>query len=277
MTGSNAGRRQMLLEPTSVVEQMRLARCARLRPVSGGVRRHLTFVIGGFVLLLVAGGKFDMDFVATWAPFILGGAGITLLVAVVSIVLAVMFAVLGALGRLSRHATVYALATLYVSLVRGTPLIVQVIFVYLALPQIVPAAADVPAIELGIFALAFNYGAYMTEIFRAGIQAVPRGQREAAEALGMREGHVMRRVVLPQAVRIVIPAIGNEFISMIKDSALVSLIGVQELLWRAQSVGSENFRTFETLVVAATVYWALTIVFSLFQDRLERRMATGDR
>jgi polar amino acid transport system permease protein len=277
MSQSGAAHAGALLEPASVVEQVRLAH------QRASVRFRLVFVatwlvlIGGFVLALVATGSFSIDFLNTWGPYILGGAGITVVVAAASIVLAVAFAVIGALGRLSQHASVYAAATLYVSLVRGTPLIVQVIFVYLALPEIVPAAAKVDPVELGIFALAFNYGAYMTEIFRAGIQAVPRGQREAAEALAMREGLVMRRVVLPQAIRIVIPAIGNEFISMLKDSALVSLITVQELLWRAQTVGSEYFRTFETLTVAATVYWILTIIFSLFQDRLEKRMAAGDR
>ena len=117
----------------------------------------------------------------------------------------------------------------------------------------------------------------MTEIFRAGIQAVPRGQREAAEALGMPEHLIMRRIVLPQAVRIVIPAIGNDFVAMIKDSALVSVIAVQELLWRAQNVGRQNFRSLEALLIAALVYWVLTIVFSFFQERLERRMARSDR
>ena len=155
--------------------------------------------------------------------------------------------------------------------------LVQVIFVYLALPEILPAVAKVPAIYLGIFALAFNYGAYMTEIFRAGIQAIPRGQIDAAHAIGMTDRLTMRRVVLPQAIRIVTPAIGNEFIAMIKDSALVSLMGVQELLWRAQRVGQSNFRTLETLLLAALVYWVLTLAFSLLQDRLEKRMAESDR
>ena len=117
----------------------------------------------------------------------------------------------------------------------------------------------------------------MTEIFRAGIEAVPRGQREAARALGMPEASVMRRIVLPQAFRIVIPAIGNEFIAMIKDSALVSLIGIQEVLWRSEKLGTRFFRLTETLLIAALVYWILTIVFSFFQERLERRMARGDR
>ena len=161
--------------------------------------------------------------------------------------------------------------------IRGTPLIVQILFIYLALPQVWSGFADVPTIALGIFALAFNYGAYMTETFRAGIQAVPRGQTEAAEALGMPGRTRMRRIILPQAVRIITPAIGNEFISMIKDSALVSIIAVPELLWRAQRVGQSNFRSLETLLLAAGVYWALTIVLSLFQDRLEKRMAESDR
>jgi len=161
-----------------------------------------------------------------------------------------------------------------VSLVRGTPLVVQIFFVYSALPQF---GIVLPAIVAGVFALSFNYGAYMTEVFRAGIQAVPRGQLEAAAALGMTDRHRMRRIVLPQAVRIVIPAIGNEFIAMIKDSALVSFVALQELFWRTRTVGFAEFRSFETLIFAAIVYWGLTIIFSLFQERLERRMAESDR
>jgi polar amino acid transport system permease protein len=226
---------------------------------------------------LVAAGKIDFPFMAEWAPYILGGVTTTLYVAVISISFAIMFAILGALGRLSTHPVLYSISTLYVSLVRGTPLLVQILFIYLALPQIFPFVSDIPKEVLGIFALSFNYGAYMTETFRAGIQAVPRGQTEAAQALGMPARHRMRRVILPQAIRIVTPAIGNEFISMIKDSSLVSVIGVPELLWRAQRVGQSNFRGLETLMVAAAIYWGLTIVLSLVQDRLEKRMAESDR
>ena len=160
------------------------------------------------------------------------------------------------------------------SLVRGTPLLVQILFVYLALPQM---GITLDALLGGILALGFNYGAYMTEIFRAGIQAVPSGQREAAEALGMPERLVFRRIILPQAFRIVIPAVGNDFMAMIKDSALVSVIAVQELLWRAQRAGTSTFHTLQAFLIAAAVYWALTILFSFFQERLERRMARGDR
>ncbi len=231
-------------------------------------------LIGGLIGLLIALDKIDPAFIATWGPFILGGAGLTIVICVGSIILATILAFVGAIGRLSANPIIFAVASLYVSLVRGTPLIVQIIFIYLALPQL---GIVLPALPSGIIALGFNYGAYMTEIFRAGIQAVPSGQREAAEALGMPERLVLRRIVLPQAVRIVIPAIGNEFIAMIKDSALVSVISVTELLWRASSVGNRHFRTLEALLIAAAVYWVLTITFSFFQERLERRLARSDR
>jgi polar amino acid transport system permease protein len=234
-------------------------------------------LVGGFVLALVAAGSFDAAFLAVWAPFILGGVPLTILIAVTSICLALPLAVLGAIGRISVVAPIYGIATLYVSVVRGTPLLVQIIFMVLGLPRLIPAINEVPLIVLGIFALGFNYGAYLTEIFRAGIEAVPQGQREAGAALGMSHRRIMWRIVLPQAFRIVTPAIGNEFIAMIKDSALVSIIGVQELLWRAQRVGNANFRGLETLLLAAAMYWILTSIFSLVQERLEQRMARSDR
>ena len=230
-------------------------------------------IVGGLVLLIGSTGRIDLDFLAKWGPFILGGIPITIAVSVTSIFFATLFALFGALGRLSRAAPIYAAATLYVSLVRGTPLIVQVFFVFSALPEF---GVVLPAFVAGCLALSFNYGAYMTEIFRAGIQAIPRGQVEAAASLGMTERQTMRRIVLPQAIRIVIPAIGNEFIAMIKDSALVSFVALQELFWRARTVGSSHFQSFSTLVLAALIYWVLTIVFSLVQERLEKRMAESD-
>lgn len=231
-------------------------------------------LLTAIALLLLVTDNVDSPWIEEWAGFILGGAGITIVVCLLSITLATALAIIGALGRLSKTPVIYALATFYVSLVRGTPLLVQIFFIYFALPQVGIIIDPIPA---GILALGFNYGAYMTEIFRAGIQAVPRGQREAAEALAMPERLLMRRVVLPQATRIVIPAIGNEFIAMIKDSALVSTIGVQEVLWRAGVAGRPTLHTLQAFIIAALIYWALTIIFSYFQERLERRMARGDR
>ena len=231
-------------------------------------------LIGLLVGALWIAGNIDPAWIAENGGYIVGGIWFTVLVSVASIVLATLLATLGALGRIASHPVPNAVAALYVSIVRGTPLIVQLFFVYFALPQF---GVALPAIPSGIVALGFNYGAYMTEVFRAGIQAVPPGQREAARALGMSERAVMMRIVLPQAFRIVIPAIGNEFIAMIKDSALVSFIGIQELLWRANTVGAREFRRLEALLIAALMYWMLTLLFSFLQERLERRMARGDR
>ncbi len=277
---SQAGQQQAISEefriqnPAVIVGEIRAARSrARLR------FRLIFFatwlvLVGGLALLIGLSGRVHPDFIAEYTPLFLGGIPLTIGVAITSIIFAVGFAILGALGRISRNAPVYSIATLYVSLVRGTPLIVQIFFIYAALPQF---GLVLPAFIAAVFALSFNYGAYMTEIFRAGIQAVPRGQVEAASALGMTEGQIMRRVVLPQAIRIVIPAVGNEFIAMIKDSALVSYVGLHELFYLTRTVGSANFASFETLIFAAVVYWLLTIVFSLFQERLEKRMAESDR
>ncbi|MGH2356842.1 MAG: amino acid ABC transporter permease [Candidatus Limnocylindria bacterium] len=261
--------------PARIVEQVAEARRA------ARTRFRLIFAIVWIALVGALGvgmwiaGRVEWDFILTSGPVIvLQGAGITVLVSAVSIVLATGLAVLGALGRLSANPVINAVASLYVSLIRGTPLLVQIFFIYFALPQV---GVILPSIPAGILALSLNYGAYMTEIFRAGIQAVPRGQREAAQALGMPERLVMRRIVLPQAVRIVIPAIGNDFIAMLKDSALVSTISVHETLFLAQRIGRSAFQPIPALLIAALVYWGLTIVFSYFQDKLEKRMARGDR
>ena len=259
--------------PRQVVERIAQSRARDRRRFRLEFIATWLILVGGLVLAIASTGRVHPDFMIEWAPFIIGGVSITIFVSVLSIIFATMFAVVGALGRLSTVAPVYATATLYVSLVRGTPLIVQLIFWYLALPQF---GIVLPGLVCGIFGLAFNYGAYMTEIFRAGIQAIPRGQIEAAAALGMTDRLTMRRIILPQATRIVIPAIGNEFIAMIKDSALVSYVGIQETFWRASTTGSRSFRTFETLLIAALIYWVLTIGFSLLQERLERRMRESD-
>lgn len=237
------------------------------------VAMWLAIVIGlvAFVALTIS---LDADFINGWAPFILAGVPVTLFISAVSIALATVLATLGALGRLSRNPFINGAASFYVSFFRGTPLILQILFLFLALPQ---AGIVIEPLPTAILALGFNYGAYMTEIFRAGIQAVPNGQVEAAHSLGMSSRTTFIRVVLPQAFRIVTPAIGNDFIAMLKDSALAYTVGVQELLWRAQAAGRPTFQSMQTLLVAALVYWLMTILFSVLQSRLEGRMSVGDR
>lgn len=219
--------------------------------------------------------KLDGEFIARAAPIISEGAVQTLIISVTSIVLASALALLTALARLSRFAPLYAVATFYVSLIRGTPLLLQIFFFFLALPRMGIILSGTMA---GITALSLNYGAYMSETFRAGIQSVGQGQREAALALGMTHGQMMRRIVLPQALRLVIPPIGNDFIAMIKDSSLASTTGfVRELMWLGQNLGRREFRSLEALLIIALWYWGMTIIFSWLQGRLETRLARGDR
>jgi len=219
--------------------------------------------------------RLDLAFIRQQGPFISQGVFLTILLSVLSISLASVLALLGALGRLSKIPPAYALATFYISLIRGTPLLLQIIFFFLALPQM---GIRLTGMAAGVLALGLNYGAYMTEIFRAGIQSVDIGQREAAMAIGMTPSQIMRRVVLPQALRLVIPPTGNEFIAMLKDTSLISVTGfVWELLWRAQKVGRANFRSLEALLVAAAFYWIITIIFSAAQSRIEASLGKGRR
>ncbi|HRJ58134.1 MAG TPA: amino acid ABC transporter permease [Anaerolineales bacterium] len=229
--------------------------------------------IGDFTIVQTI--NIDTEFMLKNITFIAGGLGQTLLISVLSILFAIMMALLAALGRLSKFPPIYALSTFYVSLIRGTPLYLQIFFFFLALPQL---GIVLSGIVSGVLALGLNYGAYMSETFRAGLSSVGKGQREAAMALGMTPGQTMRRIVLPQALRFAIPPMGNDFISMTKDSALVSATGfVHELMWRATKVGRSQFNSLEALIMAAVFYWTLTLILTYFQGKLEARLSKGDR
>lgn len=223
----------------------------------------------------LSGIKLDTTFITDNWDFIAGGILQTIYISILSIALATVLALLAALGRLSTFPPFYAISTFYVSLIRGTPLYLQIFFFFLALPQL---GIVLPGLWAGVLALGLNYGAYMSEIFRAGLSSVGKGQREAAMAIGMTPSQTMRRIVLPQALRFAIPPMGNDFISMTKDSALVSATGfVHELMWRATKVGRAHFRNLEALIIAAVFYWIMTLVLSALQSRLEARMSRGDR
>ena len=255
--------------------------------------------IFGILVVLFWLAQFDTDWMLDNLSFIAYGLYYTIAIALGGIVLAIVLAGLGALGRLSSNSIAYGASGFYVSFFRGTPLIVQMFLIYAALPQItgnlisrsaepggIPAIPDeyrqyfiLSAALAGTIALGLNYGAYMTEIFRAGIQAVAGGQGEAADALGMTHRQKMRKVVLPQAFRVIIPPTGNEFIAMMKDTALVSFLGVTvavaEIFRRSQLAGKADFKNLEAYVVAAALYWALTALFTFFQSRLEKRVSRG--
>ena len=215
---------------------------------------------------------------------ILQGAWVTIYVSMLSILIASVLALIGSIARLSSSSLAQGIAGFYVSVIRGTPLLIQIFIIYQGLPQIgqqisklgLPQLGKLfilDAIPAGILALSLNYGAYMTEIFRAGLQSIGHGQREAAIALGMTPWQVMRRIVLPQAIRIIIPDVGNQFIAMQKDSALVYVMGVWEITYLANKYARRDSKYMEMFLVAAAAYWVLTIISTYFQNKLEKRMA----
>jgi len=235
----------------------------------------LLYLFSGQSFLGIKTIRLDFEFIRENIGFIAAGIPQTLLVSFLSITLATVLALLAALGRLSTVPPLYALSTFYVSLIRGTPLYLQIFFFFLALPQL---GIVLTGLFAGVIALGLNYGAYMSEIFRAGLASVGKGQREAAVALGMTPWQTMKRIVLPQALRFAIPPIGNDFIAMTKDSALVSATGfVHEVMWRATRVGRAQFHNLEALIIAAMFYWLMTIVLTYIQGIIEARLARGDR
>ncbi|HEY5729125.1 MAG TPA: amino acid ABC transporter permease [Anaerolineales bacterium] len=241
----------------------------------GGLFLFLVYLFSGQSFLGFETIELNLEFIQKNFLFIAGGLGQTLLVSFLSIALAIVLALIAALGRLSKFPPFYALSTFYVSLIRGTPLYLQIFFFFLALPQL---GIVLTGLFAGVLALGLNYGAYMSEIFRAGLASVGRGQREAAIALGMTPWQTMQRVILPQALKFAIPPIGNDFIAMTKDSALVSATGfVHEVMWRATRVGRAQFNNLEALIMAAVFYWVMTIMLTYVQSIIEARLAKGDR
>ncbi len=200
------------------------------------------------------------------ADFFLGAA-MTLWLSVASLALGLGVGLLIAIGQEAPWRAVRSTVWAYIWLFRGTPVLLQLVFAFNVLPAF---GVLLPGFACAVLALGLNEGAYMAEIMRSGIRAVGPGQRLAARALGLEEWRVMRWVVLPQALRIVIPPIGNQFVGMLKLSALVSVIGVKELLLTADETASGNFRYIETLTAAGLYYLALTTVFMAIQSVIER-------
>lgn len=250
----------------------------------GGVWIALAVVL----LLILVQFRFDPAYIWENKWFVIAGLATTIYVSFFSIAIATLLAFVGALGRLSNNAVWQGISGFYVSLFRGTPLLIQIYLIYLGLPQIgqtlreagYPSLATwfiLSATVSGVLALALNYGAYMTEIFRAGIQSVGRGQWQAAAALGMSNWQTLRLVVLPQAFRTVFPAIVNQFIAMQKDSSLVSVMGIWEITFRANRFARKDSKYMEMFLLAAAIYWILTVISEWIQGRIEARFAEADR
>ncbi|MBE3064948.1 MAG: amino acid ABC transporter permease [Spirochaetes bacterium] len=190
-------------------------------------------------------------------------------VTVMSICCALVVGLITGIGRISRVPIINRIATIYVEIIRGIPLLVQIFYIYYALGKII----QVPDIFAAVIAMTVCYGAYLGEIFRAGIQSIHKGQMEAAIALGLTRGQALRRIILPQTVKVVLPPLGNEFIALLKDSSLVSILAVSDLLRRGREYASRTFNYFEAFTVVALVYLVMTLFFSRLVALMEERMS----
>lgn len=225
----------------------------------------------------------NFSFLPKYYTFFITGAKNTVLLAIFTVALGVVLGVFLALMRISKNKILNFISATYVEVVRGTPLLVQIYIIYYGLPII---GIDFPSISFlgsqgeefvaGIIALSINSGAYVAEIIRAGIQAVDKGQMEAARSLGMPYSSAMRYIVIPQAFKNILPALGNEFIVIIKESSIVSVIGIHELMYNANTVRGNTFIPLEPLVVAAAIYFVLTFSLSKLLGIAERRMKVSD-
>ncbi len=236
-------------------------------------------VVGLTIVLVI----FKPDPYARIVQFVRDGIVITLTLTIVSFFLVLFVGLAGGLGRLSRNRLLRGVTTLYVEIVRGIPLLVQLLYWYYAFPSIVralgtslgiPAMADYRANAIGtaILGMTFCYGAYMTEIYRAGIQSIPKGQLEAARSLGMSYFQAMRHIILPQAVRVILPPVGNEFISLLKDSSLASVVAVTELTRRGREFMAATYMPIETWTMVGLLYLIMTLFASRLVAWSERRM-----
>jgi polar amino acid transport system permease protein len=256
----------------------------------------LAAAVAGFIYYLYS----YRDTISLDLPYLLQGAAITIILTIVSIVIAMILGFLGAMGRLSRFAPVRWLATTYVEVVRGTPLLVQLLFWYFGIGVVLSQAGFDPynaayqfmtllqsnslvpdsftAFFWGVIGLSFNYGAYLTEVFRTGIESVQKGQTEAALSLGLNSRQTMRRIVLPQAIRITVPPFTNYFITLVQDTALLSTISVYELQSVIDSIANPLIDANKKLfiyILGALIFFAICYPLALLARYFEGRMAVA--
>lgn len=214
--------------------------------------------------------------------FVRDGVWVTVYITAISFFFTLIAGLFGGLGRLSKNRIVNGISTLYVELIRGVPLMVQLIWWYFAFPAVVKSfgvARGIAALAnysananvMAIAGLTICYGAYMSEIYRAGIQSIPKGQMEAARSLGMNYIQSMRFVILPQAVRVILPPVGNEFVAMLKDSSLVSVVAVADLTRRGREFMSTNFNPIEVWTLVALIYLVMTLFSARVVSGIEKR------
>ena len=218
--------------------------------------------------------EFDLSLILNSIPLLLRGAGLTLEITALAVGLGLILGLILGLGQLSRLAILRIPAKVYVDVIRGTPLLIQIFIIYFALPALIGHRID-PFIA-AVTACSLNSGAYIAEIFRGGIQSISLGQIRAGLSLGMTYRQTMRYIVLPQAFKRIIPPLGNEFIAMLKDSSLVSVIGFEELTRSGQLIIAETYGTMEIWTCVAILYLVMTLTISQLVGWLEKRYRLSD-
>ena len=216
--------------------------------------------------------NFNVDLMINSLPLLIVGAGITVQITAISVGLGLVIGMFVGIARICHVKVLRALATVYIDFLRGTPLLVQIFLIYFALPMVVGQRVD-PFIA-AITACGINSGAYIAEIFRAGIQAIDERQMEAGRSLGMTWVQTMRYIIVPQAFKNIVPPLGNEFIALLKDSSLVSVIGFEELTRRGQLIIARTYGSLEIWITVALIYLVMTLTISRFVSYMEKRLAT---
>lgn len=225
----------------------------------------------------------DFSFLSKYYLFFLEGSKNTIILSVFTVFFGVFIGMFLSLIRLSKYKIIKGIAGFYIEFIRGTPLLVQLYIIYYGLPLLGVDFSQVPFIGeeygdflAGIITLSINSSAYIAEIIRAGIQAVDKGQMEAARSLGIPYNMSMQHVIIPQALKNILPALGNEFIVVIKESSIVSIIGIKDLMYNADTVRGNTFQPFEPLIVAAIMYFVMTFTLSKILGITERRLSKSD-
>ncbi|MBU5366345.1 amino acid ABC transporter permease [Enterococcus devriesei] len=225
----------------------------------------------------------DFSFLNKYLSYFISGAGITVGISLVTVCLGTLIGLAMALLKLSKHKPLNWLANIYIEVLRGTPMLLQITIGFLILQGFFPSKdLDVGVLSVGVnrlfpgmIILSLNSGAYVAEIIRGGITAVNFGQTEAAHSLGLRPAQTMRYVILPQALRNILPPLGNEFVTLIKDSSLLATIGINELMGSAQIVVSNSYIPLEPLIVAAGLYFVMTFITSRLLNLWEKKLGKG--
>ncbi|NKN52989.1 ABC transporter substrate-binding protein/permease, partial [Staphylococcus aureus] len=216
----------------------------------------------------------DSGFISKYGSFFLKGIKITILISLIGVALGSILGAFVALMKLSKIKIISWIASIYIEILRGTPMLVQVFIVFFGITAAL--GLDISALVCGTIALVINSSAYIAEIIRAGINAVDKGQMEAARSLGLNYRQTMKSVIMPQAIKNILPALGNEFVTLIKESSIVSTIGVGEIMFNAQVVQGISFDPFTPLIVAAALYFVLTFVLTRIMNMIEGRLNASD-